>query len=71
MPIRLDSRSADLTGANLWQVSLHAANLTGADLSEANLSGAIFNSHTIMPDGQNWHAALDLSVYTGRSQFSR
>ena len=59
-------RSTDLTGANLWQAHLHAANLTGADLKQANLSGARFNAHTILPDGQYWHAELDLSVYTGR-----
>lgn len=60
-------RSADLTGANLWQVTLHAANLTGAELRDANLSDTLFNTHTIMPDGQHWHAALDLTVYTRRS----
>ena len=58
--------STDLTGADLGK-----ADLREADMTKANLSGALFNLHTVMPDGQNWHDALDLSVYTGRSQFSR
>jgi uncharacterized protein YjbI with pentapeptide repeats len=46
---------ANLTGAYMWY-----ANLTGADLREAK-----FDENTTMPNGEKWHAGMDLRRYTG------
>jgi hypothetical protein len=39
-PALADLRSADLSGANLYEADLRGADLSGADLSEADLRGA-------------------------------
>jgi uncharacterized protein YjbI with pentapeptide repeats len=57
-----DLGGADLTDADLRGADLSRANLAGADLSGANLQGAeleaaVFNEHTVWPEGFDAQAA--------------
>ncbi|MEO8394001.1 MAG: pentapeptide repeat-containing protein, partial [Chloroflexota bacterium] len=73
-----DLRYAELENADLNGAILDAADLRGANLSGANLSGAClelrfdekpfsaarFDGATILPDGSNWVAGVDLRRFT-------
>lgn len=48
-----DLRFADLRGANLSGANLRRANLGGAKLTGANLWDAVYDEHTVWPEGFN------------------
>jgi hypothetical protein len=52
-------RAATLTGARLQR-----ANLEGASLRDADLLGAGFDANTILPNGERWTPATDMTQFT-------
>lgn len=57
-------RGARLQTASLYEADLRGANLLEADLQQATLDAARFDTTTIMPDGRNWNAQIDLMRFT-------
>lgn len=56
---------ASLRGSHLWRAKLRGAeflgaNLLDANLEEADLSGAVFDTHTMLPDGTYWRPGVDV-----------
>lgn len=63
-----DLRSANLQHCTLDFANVNFADLRGADLNRASLknatiSEAIFDKHTILPDGTAWTAEIDLTQF--------
>ncbi|MBA3868728.1 MAG: pentapeptide repeat-containing protein [Anaerolineae bacterium] len=63
---------ASLYDANLSGVQLDYADLRGccmlyAHLQGASLNNALFDEHTVLPDGEKWTTQLDLSRFTNAS----
>lgn len=54
---------ANLSQAMLIHADLRGANLTDANLYRSHLWGALFDQHTIMPDGYYWSSQTDLSRF--------
>lgn len=54
----------DLQDAQLAWVKLQGATLNNANLQAAALSLAVFDTNTILPDGNNWTPETDMSRYT-------
>jgi uncharacterized protein YjbI with pentapeptide repeats len=53
-----------LTDAELIRTTLTGANLSRANLIGADLTDAIFDKNTTMPNGEKWHAGMDLAMFT-------
>jgi hypothetical protein len=57
-------QNAALRRTNLQKAELFGCDLTGANLVAADLTDAIFNGSTILPDGSNWSAEVDMGRFT-------
>lgn len=60
----IDADGTSFNGANLTGALLAGANLRNSSLYSANLMEAIFNEHTILPDGTSWSPMSDLARFT-------
>lgn len=56
--------SARLRGINLSEANVQAANFWGANLQDAQLAGAVFDEHTVLPDGTRWNTETDTARFT-------
>ena len=57
-------QNAVLRRTNLQEAQLVGCDLTGANMVAANLTDAVFNNSTILPDGTNWSADVDMGRFT-------
>jgi hypothetical protein len=49
--------NANLTGSNLSDADLRQADMTGANLTDADLTNALYDAHTVWPDGYDLSTA--------------
>lgn len=57
-------QNAVLRRTNLQAAEFFGCDLTGANLIAADLTDAVFNDSTILPDGMNWSASVDMTRFT-------
>lgn len=62
-------RGTDLRAGHLWRANLRGAEFLGANLLDANLEeaeigGAVFDTHTMLPDGSYWRPGVDVTRFT-------